>query len=87
MNAVEAKRPLSLFYVANMEDKGLSFSHPSSVQHNSRCRVGATPAFRPYHTLSVPDNVTSESLLVLIVPKPACRNFGLARHLTAANFP
>jgi len=48
MNAVEAKRSLSLFYVANMEDKGgLSFCHPSSVQHNSRCRVGATPAFKP----------------------------------------
>ena len=28
---------------------------------------------RPYHTLSVPDNMISESLLVLIVPKPASR--------------
>jgi hypothetical protein len=26
---------------------------------------------RTYHTLSVPDNMISESLLVLIVPKPA----------------
>jgi|NGEPerStandDraft_6_1074524.scaffolds.fasta_scaffold40312_2 hypothetical protein len=26
---------------------------------------------RRYHTLSVPDNMISESLLVLIVPKPA----------------
>jgi hypothetical protein len=27
---------------------------------------------RPYHTLSVPDNMISESLLVLILQKPAC---------------
>jgi len=26
---------------------------------------------RPYHTLFVPDNMIAESLLVLIVPKPA----------------
>ena len=42
---------------------------------------------RPYHTLSVPDNMISESLLVLIVPKPASRTCAAAGSRQQRNGP
>jgi hypothetical protein len=46
------------------------------MRNSSGLKIGCSQIAgdnRTYHTLSVPDNMISESLLVLIVPKPASR--------------
>ena len=59
---------------------------PSTPSRN-RLQRTIVYAIRPCRTLIEPGTMLRAAFACYIVQKPASRNFGLARHLTAANFP